>query len=75
MPRVDLDHQLQLLHHEVEGLAGMVEKAIIRAVEALKQHKSQVSDEDAGVHMRQWRSRTGEKVGFQYAESFKRFRL
>ena len=37
MPRVDLDHQLKLLHHEVEGLAGMVEKAIIRAVEALKQ--------------------------------------
>ena len=37
MPRVDLDHQLQLLHHEVEGMAGMVEKAIIRAVEALKQ--------------------------------------
>ena len=37
MPRVDLDHQLQLLHHEVEGMAGMVEKAITRAVEALKQ--------------------------------------
>ena len=37
MPRVDLDHQLNLLHQEVEFLAGLVEKAITRAVEALKQ--------------------------------------
>ena len=37
MPRVDLDHQLNLLHQEVGVLAGMVEKAIARAVEALKQ--------------------------------------
>ena len=37
MPRVDLDHQLNLLHQEVGVLAGMVEKAISRAVEALKQ--------------------------------------
>ncbi len=37
MPRVDLDHQLKLLHQEVGVLAGMVEKAIARAVEALKQ--------------------------------------
>ena len=37
MPRVDLDHQLNLLQQEVEVLAGMVEKAITRAVEALKQ--------------------------------------
>ena len=37
MPRVDLDHQLKLLHQEVGVLAGMVEKAIARAVEGLKQ--------------------------------------
>nr|AIF02137.1 phosphate transport system regulatory protein (phoU) [uncultured marine group II/III euryarchaeote KM3_153_G11] len=37
MPRVDLDHQLHLLHQEVGVLAGMVEKAIARAVEALKE--------------------------------------
>ena len=37
MPRVDLDHQLHLLHQEVGVLAAMVEKAIARAVEALKQ--------------------------------------
>ena len=37
MPRVNLDHQLNLLHHEVAVLAGMVEKAVTRTVEALKQ--------------------------------------
>tara|TARA_B100000315_G_scaffold252196_1_gene288472 strand:- start:385 stop:1095 length:711 start_codon:yes stop_codon:yes gene_type:complete len=45
------------------------------AIKALKQHKSQVSGEDADTHMRNWRSRVGEKVGFQYAEAYKRFRL
>ena len=45
------------------------------AVKALKQHQTQVDEADADTYMRQWRSRTGEKVGFQYAEAFKRFRL
>ena len=61
-------------HHEPNHYVD-VTAYIETAVEALKQHKSQVSDEDAEVHLRQWRSRIGEKVGFQYAESFKRFRL
>lgn len=37
MPRGNLDQQLGHLHQEVEILAGMVAKAITRAVEALKQ--------------------------------------
>ncbi len=45
------------------------------AVKALKQHETQVDEADADTYMRQWRSRTGEKVGFEYAEAFKRFRL
>jgi LmbE family N-acetylglucosaminyl deacetylase len=45
------------------------------AIKALKQHQSQVSGEDADTHMRNWRSRAGDKVGFQYAEAFRRFRL
>jgi len=45
------------------------------AVAALQEHKSQVGAEEAGKHLRRWRSRTGEKVGFRYAEAFKRFRL
>ncbi len=45
------------------------------AVAALLEHKSQVGEEDTPEHLRGWRSRTGRKVGFQYAEGFKRIRL
>jgi LmbE family N-acetylglucosaminyl deacetylase len=45
------------------------------SIAALKEHKSQVREEDADKYMRQWRSRVGEKVGFKYAEAFKRFHL
>ena len=43
------------------------------AVSALKSHSSQTTGEDVGQQLIEWRSRTGEKVGFAYAESFKRF--
>jgi LmbE family N-acetylglucosaminyl deacetylase len=45
------------------------------SVQALKQHKSQLGDFDSDSHMREWRGRTGDRVGFQYAESFKRIQL
>jgi len=45
------------------------------AVEALKQHKSQVSQADADTHLKHWRREIGKKVGFEFAEAFKRFRL
>ena len=45
------------------------------AVDALKQHQTQVSEEDAEVDMRQWRHSTGKKVGFEFAEAFKIFHL
>jgi len=45
------------------------------AIEALQQHKSQVTGEEADKYMREWRSKIGEKVGFRYAEAFKCFRL
>ena len=43
------------------------------AVSALKSHSSQTTGEDVGQQLIDWRSRTGGKVGFAYAESFKRF--
>ena len=43
------------------------------AVSALKSHSSQTTGEDVGQQLIDWRSRTGKKVGFAYAESFKRF--
>ncbi len=45
------------------------------AVEALKQHHTQVSEEEAEIDMRQWRNSTGQKVGFEFAEAFKVFHL
>ena len=44
------------------------------AIAALQAHASQVG-EDVAKYMRNWRNRTGKKVGFAYAESFKRFHL
>ena len=45
------------------------------AVQALAQHKTQVGDDDLDFDIKDERSRAGEKVGFQYAEAYKRFRL
>ncbi len=44
-------------------------------IQALKQHRTQVGDDNSGSAVREGRRRTGEKVGFKYAESFKRFHL
>ncbi len=43
MPRLDLDNQLKTLRQEVIFLAGMVEKAIIRAVDSLKTRDMEAS--------------------------------
>ena len=45
------------------------------AIAALQAHASQVGGEDVAKHMRNWRRKTGKKVGFAYAEGFKRFLL
>ncbi len=46
-----------------------------RALEALKAHRSQVSDEEANEWFPLGRIETARKVGFQYAEAFKVIRL
>ena len=51
MPRVDFDQQLNLLQQEVEVLAGIVEKSIHRAVDALRrrdleQSRQVIQDDD-----------------------------
>ena len=45
------------------------------AVAALKAHRSQVDSESADRHLKEWRRRDGERLGVEYAETFKRFRL
>jgi len=61
-------------HHEPDNFVDVTSYIDI-AIKALKQHETQVNSEDVGTHMKQWRGRTGEKVGFQYAEAFRRFQL
>ena len=45
MPREDLDQQLNMLQQEVVTLAGVVEKAVRRAVDALKRRDLEASRE------------------------------
>ncbi len=52
-----------------------ISEYIDTAIDALKEHKSQVGDEEVDVHMKSWRGSVGQKVGFQYAEGYRRFRL
>lgn len=61
-------------HHEPDKFVD-VSDYMETAINALKQHETQVTSEDVGTHMKQWRSRTGEKAGFQFAEAFRCFRL
>ena len=52
-----------------------VEAYIDTAVKALKAHKTQVDQENAGDWFRQGRISTGKRVGMAYAEGFKRISL
>ena len=67
--------ELWVNDHANPDLYVDVSQHIHTAVQAIKQHESQVGDEEVEKHMRSWRTRTGEKVGLHYAESFKRFRF
>ena len=44
-----------------------------KAIAALKSHESQVRYPEVEARMREWRGRTGEKVGYRFAEAFKVF--
>ncbi len=44
-------------------------------IEALKEHKSQIEDWDPTPRLKEWSANTGKKVGFKYAESFRRITL
>ena len=52
-----------------------VEPYMETAIKALKAHKTQVDQENAGEWFRQGRIATGKKVGLAYAEGFKRISL
>ncbi len=44
-------------------------------IAALKLHKSQLGDWDPETRLKEWSANTGKKVGFQYAESYRRITL
>ena len=67
--------EVWVAEHDEPDLYVDVSDYMDTAIQALKQHQTQVGEEDADTYMRQWRSGTGEKSGFQYAEAFKRFHL
>ncbi len=46
-----------------------------RKVEALRQHKSQLGDEDPSEMLRNWSAETGKDKGLAHAESFRRITL
>ncbi len=52
-----------------------VSDTIELAIEALKQHVSQVGDVEVGEHMKKSRQQVGEAKGMAYAEAFKGFLL
>ena len=63
MGRTEPDHVIDVTAH------------VETAVAALKAHRSQVSPESADRHLKEWRRRDGQRIGVEYAEVFKRFRL
>jgi LmbE family N-acetylglucosaminyl deacetylase len=67
--------EVWIMEHDNADQNVDVTDYIETSIAALQQHKSQVTAEEADKYMRQWRSRVGEKVGFKYAEGFKRFKL
>src|SRR5918996_1611743 len=67
--------EVWIMEHDDADQYVDVTDYIEMSIAALKEHKSQVTAEEADKYMRQWRSRVGEKVGFKYAEGFKRFKL
>lgn len=44
-------------------------------IQALREHKSQLGEWDPAEQLRSWSAETGARVGFKYAESFRRITL
>ena len=68
-------HEVWIMDHQDPDSYVDVTHHIDTAVKALQQHETQVAGKDVDTHLRASRSRDGQKVGFEYAEAFKRFRL
>ncbi|MFQ6029228.1 MAG: PIG-L deacetylase family protein [Dehalococcoidia bacterium] len=67
--------EVWVMDHEDANQYVDVTEHIDTAVEALKAHRSQINPDRAEEYLKRGRLRTGEQVGLQYAERFKRFTL
>ena len=67
--------ELWVMGHEEPDRFVDVSASIDTAVAALQAHRSQVDPQDADRYLREGRRREGQRIGVEYAESFKRFRL
>ncbi len=67
--------ELWVTDQEDQDLFVDVSQHMDTAVKAILQHKSQIGDGDVGKYLREGRQRGGAKVGLEYAETFKQFRL
>jgi LmbE family N-acetylglucosaminyl deacetylase len=67
--------ELWVTDQEDQDLFVDVSEHMDTAVKAILQHKSQIGDGDVGKYLREGRQRGGAKVGLEYAETFKQFRL
>ena len=52
-----------------------ISETIDTKIKALKQHKSQLKEWDPEERMKNWAKEVGKKVGFPYAEGFKKITL
>ena len=66
--------EIWVMWHELSDQYVDVTDYIEVAVEALKQHVTQVAGDDVDSHIKGAKSQTGEKVGLKYAEAFKRLK-
>ena len=67
--------EVWIMEHDDADQYVDVSDYIDQSIAALREHRSQVNEEEADYHMRRWRGNVGQKVGMRYAESFKRFKL
>ena len=62
-------------HAQDADLYVDISDTIDTKIEALRQHKSQLGDWDPDQRMKEWAGRVGKKVGFEFAESYRRVTL
>lgn len=64
-------HRVYLHGSEQPDVWIDIGETVSAKIEALKQHRSQIGEEDIGKRIRQWAAEDGKKRGLAYAEAFR----